>query len=303
MDNYDRLMELCAQRDIEAKAGEPLKNHCSFQIGGPARVMVWPRGESEICLITDFARRQELRGFVLGRGTNVLFADGGFDGVVLCIGRNYAQIRDLGEGMLYCESGASLSALCRYARDNALSGLEFAYGIPGSVGGAVYMNAGAYGGEMKDVLERTRHVTPAGEIGGFAGQAMALGYRHSAYSGKDMVITGAIVRLRAGDRGEIGARMEDYMARRRDKQPLELPSAGSTFKRPEGSYASALVDRCGLKGQREGDAAVSDKHAGFVVNLGGATCKDVLTLIERIQSTVLEQTGYSLQCEVKIVEQ
>ena len=199
------------------------------------------------------------------------------------------------------QSGASLAQLCTFALENSLSGLEFAYGIPGTVGGGVRMNAGAYGGEMKDVLLNSEYVSTDGTSGELDNEAMELSYRHSAYENSNLVITAASVRLAPADRNEIKSTMNDILARRKEKQPLEYPSAGSTFKRPEGNFAGALIEQCGLKGKHVGGAEVSCKHAGFVVNAGGATCADVLALIKKVQDTVFTATGVTLEPEVKII--
>jgi len=299
--NYIDIEQLCAANNIAFKRDVPLKEHCTFKIGGTVPLVVWPGGAEQIALLLAVVQCSGIPLMVLGKGSNVLFADSGFKGMILCLSGRFSRITKLDDTTLACESGAALSALCVYAQEQGLSGLEFAYGIPGSVGGAVYMNAGAYGGEMKDVLLRTHHLDLGGRPGVYSGGEMQLSYRHSAYSDADLVITGAVVRLRRGDPLRIRADMDDYMQRRRYKQPLEFPSAGSTFRRPPGAYASALIDECGLKGRGVGGAQVSEKHAGFVINRGGATCEDVLKLIDLVRGKVLQDTGYKLECEVKII--
>jgi len=199
------------------------------------------------------------------------------------------------------QSGASLAQLCTFALENSLSGLEFAYGIPGTVGGAVFMNAGAYGGEMKDVLLNSEYVSTDGTSGELDNEAMELSYRHSAYENSNLVITAASVRLAPADRNEIKSTMNDILARRKEKQPLEYPSAGSTFKRPEGNFAGALIEQCGLKGVSVGGAQVSEKHAGFIINRGGATAADILSLIKHVQARVKAQTGVSLETEIRLI--
>lgn len=301
MKNLVALKTFCSSHGIPFRQDVPLGDLCTFKIGGPASCVAWPGNEEQLGGLVRLLSRGEIPYLILGRGSNVLFADEGFDGAAVCLAPPFARMRLTEDGLVFCESGAALSQLCLFAQAHGLSGLEFAYGIPGTVGGAVYMNAGAYGGEMQDVLVRTEHILPDGSAGSFQGEEMDLSYRHSAYSGSGLVITGAYFRLTPGDGNEIRARMEDYMGRRREKQPLEYPSAGSTFRRPPGDYASALIDRCGLKGRRIGGAVVSERHAGFIVNDGGATCADVLALIEIIKDEVRRQTGCELCCEVKII--
>lgn len=199
-------------------------------------------------------------------------------------------------------AGLKLSALCTAALEHGLTGLEFAYGIPGTVGGAVYMNAGAYGGEVKDVLQSVRYLTAEGEIREATAAELDLSYRHSAFEENGGCILSACFRLEPGDPGAIKARMNELMAKRLDKQPLDKPSAGSTFKRPAGAFAAALIDQCGLRGYRHGGAAVSEKHCGFVVNLGGATCADVLALCDEVRAIVQEKTGYELEKEIRVVK-
>lgn len=301
MDKTALFDEFCRVNGIRSALREPLKEHCSFKIGGPADCMVWPKSEEQIAMLLRYAGENGIRTLILGKGSNVLFSDNGFRGVVICLGSDFSGIHRLDTVTLACDSGVTLIQLCRHAMELGLAGLEFAYGIPGSVGGAVYMNAGAYGGEMKDVLLRTHHLNPDGTTGSFEGGKMAFDYRHSPYTDSNMVITQAVFRLTAGDKGEIRSRMEDYMNRRKDKQPLEFPSAGSTFRRPPGAYASALIDQCGLKGRRVGGAVVSEKHAGFVVNAGDATYAHVMELIEIVKREVQEKTGHQLACEVKVI--
>lgn len=296
-----RIKDYCTAHHIAYACNEPLAAHCTFQIGGPADLFVQPASTEQIAGLLQQAQQESLALLVLGKGSNVLFADAGYRGVVLHLGTAFSGMRLLDEQTISCDSGASLSRLCLFACEHGLAGLEFAYGIPGSVGGAIYMNAGAYGGEVKDVLLSARHIASNGQMGSLAGEALQLSYRHSVYTDSGLVIAGGDFRLQPDNKDVIRARMDDCMNRRRQKQPLEFPSAGSTFKRPQGDYASALIDRCGLKGRRVGGAVVSEKHGGFVVNTGGATCADVLALIEIIRQEVQAQTGYLLECEMKII--
>ncbi|MGI6404366.1 MAG: UDP-N-acetylmuramate dehydrogenase [Oscillospiraceae bacterium] len=304
MSSIELLATFLKEKGVAFERDVKLKERCTFRIGGAVDLMAIPADEGQIKDALQKAWELSVPTFVLGRGSNILCSDEGFRGMVIHLGKAFAGVWQEDEVTLSCQSGLSLAALCEYAQRQGLTGLEFAYGIPGTVGGAIYMNAGAYGGEMKDVLISTRHLIRQNdrwEEGIFTGEEMQLSYRHSAYSDTNMVITGATLRLKKGDPDKIRAQMDDYMNRRRSKQPLELPSAGSTFKRPKGNYASALVDQCGLKGLRVGDAMVSEKHAGFVVNVGEATCSDVLELIRQIQQRVEQQTGYHLEREVKLI--
>lgn len=221
--------------------------------------------------------------------------------MVILIGNDFSEISSLSDTEIYCQSGALLSSFCVFARENSLSGAEFAYGIPGSVGGAVYMNAGAYGGEIKDIISYCDVIDENDELKRLTPEELCLSYRHSSIMGTEKIIVGAAFSLRKGDASEIKSAMDDFMSRRKTKQPLEYGSAGSTFKRPEGSYASLLIDECGLKGYSVGGAQVSEKHAGFVINKDNATFSDVMSLIEDVKRIVKEKTGYVLECEPVII--
>ncbi len=296
----DKIEALCTHLGCECRRDEPMRLHTSFRIGGPADLFLIPESAADLSRLLPAVHALDVPLHVIGRGSNLLVRDEGIRGVVIALTGKFSHMRREGDSIL-CEAGAPLEALCRFALDEGFSGLEFAHGIPGSVGGAVYMNAGAYGGEMKDVLIYVEHLEADGTPGRLEGEALALSYRRSAYSGGSACILRAAVRLTPGDPYNIRERMEDYLRRRREKQPLEYPSAGSMFKRPEGNYASALIDQCGLKGMRIGDAMVSEKHAGFLINAGNATCADMLALIERVQDVVLEKTGYRLEREVELL--
>ncbi len=286
---------------LEFYENENLLKHTTFKIGGPAEFFVKPSSLEQISEIAEYCSASSTKLIPLGRGSNVLVSDDGIEGVVMNIGSKFSKMTLLDEETIYCDAGANLGQLCNFALANSLTGLEFAYGIPGSVGGAVFMNAGAYGGEIKDAIIYADHVDSNGKTGRFFGSELDMSYRHSIYSGKEYIITGAAFKLKKGDKDEIKAKMEELLGRRYDKQPMDKPSAGSTFKRPEGAFASALIDGCGLKGHRVGGAEVSTKHAGFVINAGGATCSDVLNLIADIQKKVFDETGYSLEPEVEIL--
>ncbi len=295
------FFEFAEKHGIKYLEQEALSRHTSFKIGGPAEIFVKPDSAEQISAIVNFCCENNIPLLPLGKGSNVLVSDDGIDGVVMYFGNDFGKIELIDEETVYCEAGTGLAALCNFALENGLTGLEFAYGIPGSVGGAVFMNAGAYGGEIKDVILYADHVDKNGKAGRFTGEELMMSYRHSAYSAKEYFITGAAFKLEKGDKTEIKAKMDDLLGRRFDKQPMDKPSAGSTFKRPEGAFASALIDQCGLKGYRVGGAEVSTKHAGFVVNTDGATCADVLQLIKDVQEKVKNDTGFFLEPEVEIL--
>lgn len=284
---------------IDWQQDVPLAPLTTFRIGGPAALVCRPASAAAVGDILQVLRAQRVRGYCLGRGSNTLFADEGFDGVVMLF--QELQAVTMGDGCLTAEAGASLATVCRAAASAGLSGLEFAYGIPGTVGGAVYMNAGAYGGEMKDVVDCVQALDAAGVPCTLSGAACGFGYRQSVFSQSGGVVLNACFALRPEQPAVINARMEEYAARRREKQPLEWPSAGSTFKRPQGAFAAGLIDDCGLKGLRVGGACISEKHAGFVINTGGATCADVLALTDKVAQIVFEKTGYRLEREIRVV--
>lgn len=261
-----------------------------------------PSSVQQISDIIKMANKNSVPYMIIGKGSNILFGDGGYDGVIINIGKNLSETRMLSGDSIYCGAGMSLSGLCLFAMENSLCKLEFAYGIPGSVGGAAYMNAGAYGGEMSDVLVSVDYIDSDGNMLTCAGDALELSYRHSFFTDKPYCIVGCTFKLKPGDKQSIKQRMDELMEKRKSKQPLDYPSAGSTFKRPVGGYASALIDECGLKGFRVGGAMVSEKHAGFVINYDNATCTDVEKLVNEVKKVVREQTGYSLECEIKIVK-
>ena len=301
MEQMQTLKERLEAAALPYREQEPLAGHTTFKIGGPAAVFVQPADEAQLCAAVALCRELAVPYYILGNGSNVLFGDKGWAGAVICLAGMKDGVRREGN-TLTAPAGLPLSALCTAAWEAGLAGLEFAYGIPGTVGGAVYMNAGAYGGEMKDVLLSVRYLTAEGQIEEAPAEGLDLGYRHSIFESNGGCILSAQVRLEAGDPAAIRARMDELMGRRRDKQPLDKPSAGSTFKRPAGAFAGALIDQCGLRGHRHGGAAISEKHCGFVVNLGGATCADVLALCREVQQIVKEQTGYTLEKEIRVVE-
>ena len=286
-------LELCLQ--------EPMRNHCSFRIGGPATAMALPKSIEEVQALCSLLQELEIRPFVMGNGTNLLVEDGPFEHIVIKFGDKFSTVRRVGDCELEADCGVSLARLAVTAKEYGLSGLEFAHGIPGTLGGAVSMNAGAYGGEMKDVVVETVYLDENGQLHTLCEDQHEFSYRHSAFSGHDWMILRSRVRLVPGDPEAIGARMQELMEKRRSSQPLEKPSAGSTFKRPVGGYAAALIDQAGLKGYTVGGAQVSEKHAGFVINRGDATFADVLQIIEDIQNRVLQTYGIALEPEVRII--
>lgn len=286
---------------LELRENEPMKKHCSFRIGGPARAMALPASAEETGALCSLLREHGVCPLVIGNGTNLLVCDGPLDRFVIKFSDKMASIERSGDSGIRAMSGVGLARLASACADFSLSGLEFAHGIPGTLGGACCMNAGAYGGEMKDVLVSVDYLDGESNIRRASGVELGLGYRRSAFSDTDRVILGCILQLAPGDENAIKARMRELSEKRRASQPLDLPSAGSTFKRPERGYAAALIDDAGLKGYSVGGAQVSEKHAGFIVNRGGATFDDVLRLIGHIQKTVFERSGIALEPEVKII--
>lgn len=295
------LIEQLQKAGIPLAEQEPMTRRTTFGIGGPA-LLLRPRSRAELQAAMTLCREAGEEPFILGRGSNLLVSDSGISRPVIQLDGDFTAITREGN-TLRCGAGASLIAVCRAAAENSLSGIEWGYGIPGSLGGGVYMNAGAYGGELRDVLTEVTFLDEAGEYRTLPAAELSLSYRHSIFENRPgTVIVGAVLTLTPGDPAAIRAAMEDYMSRRREKQPLEYGSAGSTFKRPVGKYASALVDQCGLKGLSVGGAEVSRKHAGFIINRGGATAADVRELIAEVQRIVREKTGYTLECEIKYIE-
>ena len=297
----EQLKQLLTAAGIAYKENEPLAAHCTFKIGGPARLFVQPADRAQLCRAVALCKAQGVRYYLLGNGSNILFADEGYNGAVLDVSSMQDAVEVHGT-QLTAGAGVRLSALCKTALEHGLTGLEFAYGIPGTVGGAVYMNAGAYGGEMKDVLQSVRYLTQDGDIVEAETAVLDLSYRHSIFEENGGCILSAMFHLKRGDPDAIKARMNELMAKRVEKQPLDKPSAGSTFKRPVGAFAAALIDQCGLRGYRLGGAAVSEKHCGFVVNMGGATCADVLALCDEVRAIVKKKTGYELEKEIRVVK-
>jgi len=304
MTNYSLLLReiTAAFPGLSYREAEPLSDHCSFRIGGPAPLMLLPGSAGEIAALCRFLRDKGERPFLLGNGTNLLFPDEGLQRIVLKTCQNAGAI-EIDGSRVAAECGATLSRTATMAMNAGLAGLEFAHGIPGSVGGGVVMNAGAYGGELKDVVAETEYLDGDLTLRTLRGEEHQFSYRHSFLSDREGVVLRTVFALEPGDRSAIRARMQELMDKRRASQPLDMPSAGSTFKRPVGGFAAALIDQAGLKGFAVGGAQVSPKHAGFVVNTGGATCGDVLRLMEHIRNTVYAASGILLEPEVRIVRE
>jgi len=299
----DMLRQTILQRipELELRRDQLLAEHCSFRIGGPAD-MAFPKTEAELTALLALLRETGEPFLLLGRGSNMLFADGGTRRLVIHPCGAFEDTRALPGDKIEAGSAVTLASLAVFARDNGLTGLEFAHGIPGSLGGAVFMNAGAYGGEMAQVVESVRFWDwESGKVCTLSVEALELGYRRSRFCGKNDIILSAVLRLRPGDRDAITEQMRALAERRRASQPLDKASAGSTFKRPAVGYAAAMIDECGLKGYSVGAAQVSEKHAGFVVNNGGASCAEVLALMDHVRAAVLREKGVALEAEVRII--
>ncbi len=279
---------------------EPMSRHTTFRVGGPAAVFASPAGEEELAALMRYLRENGLLFTVIGNGSNLLVSDSGFDGIVVQIGRGMNRIDPQGD-RIFAQAGAMISAIARRAMEESLTGMEPESGIPGSLGGALSMNAGAYGGEMKDITRSVRVLTKEGEILEIDGCDMEFGYRTSRISREGMIALSAVLQLSPSDRESVFARMEELRMKRTEKQPLEYPSAGSTFKRPSGYFAGALIDQSGLRGYRRGGAMVSDKHCGFVINADGASAEDIRELMRDVRRIVYEHFGVRLEPEVRML--
>lgn len=298
----ERLAALCQLEEIPVLWDEPMKNHTSFKIGGPAAALCAPKDRQQLRELVGFVQREGVDSWYIGNGSNLLVSDEGLNGVAILLDSGFDGEIEVDGTVLLAPAGKKLSAVCAAACAAGLTGLEFAYGIPGSVGGAVYMNAGAYGGEMKDRLLWVEYLAPTGEIVRLEQEQLSLSYRHSRFMEEGMegsCIVRAAFGLQRGEKAAIQSEMDRILNQRRQKQPLEYPSAGSTFKRPQGAFAAQLIDKCGLKGFTVGGAQVSEKHAGFVINTGKATCADVLELTRQVRECVQEKTGHLLELEVR----
>lgn len=295
---YHALLGIMSENGV--KMDEPMKDHTAFKIGGPADFMVLPSDAEEIEAVIRFLKSNGIEFLIMGNGSNLLVSDKGLRGVVIKIGERFSAMEIEGD-RVRAQAGILLSTLAKNVAKASLSGLEFSGGIPGTLGGAVAMNAGAYGGEMKDVIESVSLMDKYGNRRRLDRQGMGLGYRDSLVQKEDLIVLEAELKLEPGDRGQITEKMNEFNRRRSDKQPLALPSAGSTFKRPEGHYAGKLIEDAGLKGLRYGNAMVSEKHSGFVVNMGNASAEEVLCLIRTVQKVVEDTFGVRLETEVKCV--
>lgn len=294
------LREHLAALGVPFLEREPLKLHTTFRIGGPAPILILPASVRDLTAALAGCRLFGQEPFIMGHGSNLLVADRGVARPVILLGESFAAVRREGDRII-AQAGALLLQVCRFALSERLGGLEWAYGIPGSVGGAVCMNAGAYGGELKNHLVSVTFLDEKTSLRTLPAEALGLGYRRSVFEKRNLCVVEAEIRLVPAPPAAILGEMRKFMGLRREKQPLDIPSAGSVFKRPEGLAASALIDRCGLKGLAVGGAEVSRKHAGFIVNRGGATAGEVRELIRRIRRTVREQTGVELECEIRMI--
>lgn len=295
---YDRLCQILNKEDI--LVDEPMKNHTSFKIGGPCDFLVIPKTEEEIRELIMFVNKENIPFFIMGNGSNLLVRDGGIRGVIIKIGDNFSDF-EIKDNVIKAKSGILLSKLAKNILKESLAGFEFASGIPGTLGGAVAMNAGAYGGEVKDVVKSVRLLDMDGNIFELTNEEMKFGYRKSILNEKRLIVLEVTIELQMGNYDDIKAIFDDLTVKRTTKQPLHLPSAGSTFKRPAGYFAGKLIEDSGLKGLTLKDAQVSPKHCGFVVNLGNASANDIIELLSIIKKTVNDKFGVKLEEEVKII--
>lgn len=288
--------------DLELLENEEMSRHCSFRIGGPVRTMAIPGSTGELSRLLALLAEADCRPLIIGNGTNLLVTDRAIARFVIKLGDKLSNMENLGDGRVFAQGGVSLARLASFCAESSLTGLEFAHGIPGTLGGGVCMNAGAYGGELKDVVRRVEYMDRNGRVMEKPIEELDMSYRHSVFSDSDLTVTGCELGLERGDPEKIRDRMRELAEKRRASQPLDRPSAGSTFKRPAGGYAAALIEQAGLKGFSIGGAQVSEKHSGFVINRGGASFEDVLSLMEHIKKSVYEKTGIVLEPEVKIIK-
>lgn len=286
--------------NLEVRFFEPMAKHTSFRIGGPAEVMAFPKSAQELSELLKASKLLDCKTAILGAGTNVLAPDAGMEGLVICLKDGIDGMTRLDDRCIRVSAGVTMTRAAVYAAGLGLSGLEFAHGIPGTVGGGVYMNAGAYGGEISQVCQSVEVMSVDGALSVYSAAEMAFSYRHSRLEEEPGIVVSAVFALTPKPEQEIRAQMQDLMKRRSASQPLDMPSAGSAFKRPVGGYAAALIDAAGLKGYQIGGAAISQKHAGFAVNLGGATAKDVTELLDCVSEKVFENSGIRLVPEIRI---
>ena len=295
----DTIIEYVSEKNV--LFDEDLSKHTSFKIGGPADAFVEIENTEQLTKVSEYLDRVEEKYYILGNGSNTLFSDRGFEGVILHIGGGFSEITVSGTRII-AKAGAALAKVSKTAQEHSLTGLEFAAGIPGTVGGGVVMNAGAYGGEMSFVVDTVKAISPRGEEIELENKSLEFGYRYSILRHRGYVVTEVSFNLKEGDKDEIRAKMDDFNSRRREKQPLEYPSAGSVFKRPEGHFAGQLIMEAGMRGFQIGGARVSDKHCGFIINTGHASAEDVTELIDEIQFRVRDRFGVDLEPEIEIVK-
>nr|WP_296034156.1 UDP-N-acetylmuramate dehydrogenase [uncultured Dorea sp.] len=293
---YKKLESILTEEQV--KIEEPMKNHTTFRVGGPAAYFVMPRTAEEVAKVTELCAQENVPYYIVGNGSNLLVSDKGYDGVIIQIYKQMSRVEVKGRE-IYAQAGALLSMVAKRALDTELAGFEFAAGIPGTLGGACVMNAGAYGGEMKDVLKSVTVLDKDGNVKKLAKDELELGYRTSVIAKKGYIVLDAVMELKEGKAEEIKALMDDLKERRITKQPLEYPSAGSTFKRPEGYFAGKLIQDADLRGFQVGGAQVSEKHCGFVINKDGATASDVMELMRQVSDKVYDKFGVRLEPEVK----
>ncbi len=293
---YDAFSKKC-----ECRLNEPMSKHTTFRIGGNADIVLYPDNEIVITEIIKYCKTENIPLKIFGKGSNILVSDEGIRGAVIILDSRFSKLELISETVVSCQAGAAMAVIGEFACEHSLTGFEFGAGIPGTVGGAIYMNAGAYDGEMKDIVVSAKYIDADGELHTLSKEDLKLGYRKSVFSDMNCCITEVVLDLKKGNKEEIRDKMNDLMHRRASKQPLNFPSAGSTFKRPVGYFAGTLIEQSGLKGYSIGGACVSEKHAGFVVNKGGATSKDVLKLVEHIKKTVKANSGVELECEIKFI--
>ena len=286
--------------NVELRFDEPMSRHTSFRIGGPVAVMAFPKSGEELAEILKVSALMDIRPAILGAGTNVLAPDEGIDGLVICLKDCMGGMEQLDDTTIRVAAGVTMTRAAVFAANLGLSGMEFAHGIPGSVGGGVYMNAGAYGGEIKDICVAVEVMDMEGNITRRTGEEMGFSYRHSILEEEQAIVLSADFKLTPADTEDVKAKMKELQGKRSASQPLDLPSAGSAFKRPVGGFAAALIDQAGLKGYTVGGAAISTKHAGFAVNVGGATAADVQNLLRQVSDIVFEKSGIRLEPEVRI---
>jgi len=294
------ILEMLRKISHDTVADEPMKNHTSFKIGGPADYFTEPDNVEQIGQIIEFCKNEKLPCFIMGNGSNLLVSDKGIEGVVVNIGDKFSGVEIDGK-RVFAGAGILISRFSKILLENELSGLECGSGIPGTLGGGIYMNAGAYGFEMKNVVKSVTYADENGEIKKASGEELDFGYRKSMFTGRNCVIILAEMEFEKGNKEDIKKLMAECTAKRVDKQPLSMPSAGSVFKRPEGNFAGTLIEQAGLKGYSIGGAQVSEKHAGFIVNTGGATADDVLKLIDYIIKTVEEKFEVTLEPEIRLI--